>query len=183
MKKPKITVESVKVKRILDESPDTSFIGEYTNKWNKWAICRHCGQYIADYIPTDDNDYPVHNCPTSNREYNYFMPYAGGEKPGTDEYRKYGLQDFKRMERLNNGDWCFIGIVAECVVKYPIGSGNYRLEKFTSGGIWGIESDSDSTFIDEMTNEQLSDLERHLSTFGVNLENWAELVKDLELTD
>ena len=44
MKKPQI--ESIRVRAIVDENPDISWIGEYTDKAMPWHICRRCGQFL-----------------------------------------------------------------------------------------------------------------------------------------
>jgi len=82
------------------------------------------------------------------------------------------------MERLNRGDWGFIGIVAEADVKYPIGGGNYRIERLTSGGLWGIESDGGKDYIQEIESEQLQDLKEHLKTFNVSIRNFDKIEVD-----
>jgi len=169
--KTRPVVSEVKIEMISEECPDTSYLGEYTDEYDTNHICCHCGEYLGD-AEGENNE---HDCPTSNRDYNYFKPYAGEEKPGTETYKKYGLQDFKRMESLNNGNWYFMGIQAKAVVKYPIGSGNWRLETFTSGGLWGIESDSDEDYIESIKAEQLDDLKAHLEQFGINTLNWNEI--------
>lgn len=159
-------IESIKVKRLLDEHPDTSCIGEYTDDPNDWSICRCCGEYLTN---CDDE----HEIPRKCRNYRFFLPYAGGEKQGTADYQKYGKQDYDRMESLNGGNWCFIGVQAEAEVSYPVAggsNGHRRLETFTSGGLWGIESDSDDDYLAETENEQLTDLVQHLSHFNIKLD-------------
>ena len=117
----------------------------------------------------------THNCPRSTREYNFFLPYASGEEEGSDLYQKYGKQDFERMERLNNGSWRHIGIVAKGIVSYDDGELTKRIETFTSSGLWGIESDSDKEYIQEIEQEQLDDLRAHLERFGVDVAGWDEV--------
>jgi len=192
MKKNKI--ESVKIEHAVDEYPDTSFIGEYTNKKTAWSICSHCGEFIAiaekpneraeeieDEIYDLENEdetleiseqieklkkelagLELHECPHTRREFNYFLPYAGGEKPGSENYQKYGKQDFDRMESLNNGNWCFIGIIA----KAKIVTENGTIQTIRSGGLWGIESDSDKSYIAEIEQEQLAELRKELTALG-----------------
>lgn len=158
-------IESVKVKRILDDTPDSSCTGEYTDNAEDWSICRCCGEYVANC----DED---HNFPEKGREYRFFTPYACGEKTGSPDYQKYGKQDYNRMESLNRGDWCFIGIIAEAEISYPVtgsSNGHRRLESFSSGGLWGIESDSGDDYLERMENEQLDDLWKHLKQFGINV--------------
>ena len=68
------------------------------------------------------------------------------------------------MERLNNygRTWNCIGIRAEADISYSIGNGNYRIERLTSGGLYGIESDSDSDYIKSIEDEELADLKERL---------------------
>lgn len=103
----------------------------------------------------------LHDCPHSNRKYNYFLPYAGGEKEGTEDYQKYGKQDFARMESLNNGDWNFIGIIAKAEIVTESGI----MQTIRSGGLWGIESDS-GDYLDEVGKEELVNLRSELMALG-----------------
>jgi hypothetical protein len=181
-------IESVRIERVYDEMGQTDCIGEYTDKRTDWAICRHCGEYVAiaeipnkradeiedELYDIEDDDPKVelltkeldsldlHDCPQWNREYNFFLPYAGGEEPGTEDYQKYGLQDYKRMEGLNNGDWNFIGIIAKAEIITPANI----IQTIHSGGLWGIESDS-GTFLDEVEKEALESLRTELESMGI----------------
>lgn len=217
MQKPRL--ESVEVRAIPDECPDTSWIGEYTNKASDWVICRHCGKFLheAEFFnrvveaielqqydiayeterrPSDrlDKCYDAlsvarekfelleHDCPTSHREYNYFDPYAGEEKEGTPNYRKYGKQDFERMEALSRGDWYFVGVVAKAIVR----DANGQSQEFTSGGIcggiWGVESYAEEYIEGELKEEELDDLYDQLHKYGVDTDNWKELIEDIRVT-
>ena len=196
-------IERVWIERQVDEYPDTSFLGEYTDKKSDWAICRHCGEFIAiaekpnkraDEIENEivdlENDIDsflyekkpdavkenekkiaglqkeldsleLHECQHTPREYDYFLPYAGGEEPGTENYQKYGKQDFDRMESLNNGNWCFIGIIA----KAEILTTNSTVQVIRSGGLWGIESDT-GAYLDEVEKDELENLRLELTALG-----------------
>lgn len=181
------TIEKIRVRGIPDENPDTSWLGEYTDDLDEGVIIRDYGEFY-EKIPTEmERDVDGRflckanpELPTRGREFRGFKPYAGGEKIGTKEYYKYGMQDYKRMEGLNNGDWQFIGIQAEAEISYPIDGGSRRLEQFTSGGLWGIESDS-GDYLEKITKEQLEDLKTHLEQFNVDTSNWDELVEGVEL--
>jgi hypothetical protein len=83
------------------------------------------------------------------------------------------MQDFKRMERLNNDDWCYIGIIAEATIKTD--EGNFRLDNLSSFGLWGVESDSGDDYIKEVEAEQLQDLKKHLQAFNVNVRNFNKI--------
>ena len=191
MKKNRI--ERVWIEKQVDEYPDTSFVGEYTDKDEEWNICRHCGEYLriantpnrraeeigylindleaedtisADkqitQLNTELTSLELHECPNSTRKYNYFKPYAGGEQEGTEAYQEYGKQDFERMERLNSNDWCFIGVIA----KAEIVTTNNTIQVIRSGGLWGVESDSDQTCLDEIKQDELASLNAELKSLG-----------------
>ena len=68
------------------------------------------------------------------------------------------------------------GICAVAEVSYSIGGNSRRIERFQSGGLWGIESDSEQDYIEEVEQDELADLKEHLERFGVNTDNWSSLV-------
>jgi hypothetical protein len=59
-------------------------------------------------------------------------------------------------------------------VSYPTAHGR-RSQTFSSGGLWGIETDSASSHLDETAREELADLKSHLEAFGVDLATWVSL--------
>lgn len=151
---------SVSIVHHTDESPETDFLGKYSDSYDDWALCRCCGEYLAQV--SED-----HETPDRGREYRFFLPYAGGEKQGTKNYQKYGKQDFERMESLNSGNWYFLGVSAVAKIGVSFDGGkNWKLDTITSGGLWGIESDSDRSYIEEVEKEQLDDLFAVLKAYG-----------------
>lgn len=191
----KLELVSVEIKHEIDDCADTSYLGEYTDTPSDWAIYRreskYCHdldletqqleyqEYLADCAKCGCNDSDCEDCnplsfddwvgendcsyeyQTRGREYAFFVPYAGGEQQGTEDYQKYGMQDFERMERLNNGDWYYIGVQAVAKIRV-----NGILQKISSGGLWGIESDSGSDYLEEIDQEQAKELQEQLSTLG-----------------
>lgn len=97
------------------------------------------------------------------REFKYFEP-ANPE---------YGQQDYERMESLNNGNWSFIGIIAEATIKV-----DDHLQTVHSGGLWGIESDSGDDYIKSVEHGELADLKNQLETMGVDVSGF-----DAEFSD
>lgn len=82
------------------------------------------------------------------------------------------------MEGLNNGEWYFVGIKAKAVVSWKVGTnGDRRLETLTSGGLWGIESDS-GEYLKEVAQEEVADLKSVLETFGVNLSSFDDMANE-----
>ncbi len=103
-------------------------------------------------------------------EYRYFngpVENYKGESP--EDIRKYVRQDYERMESLNAGNWYYIGMSAEAqVLLTNAGSPEFTGigQKITSGGLWGIESDSEKSYLESVEKEELSDLRAQLKALG-----------------
>jgi hypothetical protein len=117
-------------------------------------------------------------------EYRYFNPsFNYVDKHGhalpentPEEVRSYVRQDYERMESLNAGHWSFIGIRAECEVNLPYqvnrgcvkGREVYHnvKEVLSSSGLWGIESDSEESYLESVEKDELADLRSQLKMLG-----------------
>jgi hypothetical protein len=222
---------------MFDESPDTSHMGEYSQRrTSEFSIDRAHSSDCASVIPgakaaqatlehargtvaeyqalepsaetaewqaLEDAYYlldglcdEVLECDCGERgdmgrhEYRFFNPsfnyiQADGSllAPNTaEEVRKYVAQDYARMESLYRGDWCYIGIKAEAKISIP--SGNYStLQTIHSGGLWGIESDSDKSYFAEVQADELADLRAQLSALGFSKRAIAVAFKPENITE
>lgn len=138
---------TVKLQQVYDESPDTSWLGEFSE-----TAGDNCLKMDPDNLPGERRDW-------RNRDSVYFNPGNGfydlprGKHGGPNaEARKYAVQDRDRLLKLYRGDFCFIGITAE--VEIPDadhGDGSKHVTGVTlgRGSLWGIESDSEQSYIDE----------------------------------
>jgi len=97
------------------------------------------------------------------RYFNANVENYKGETP--EQIRQYVRYDYERMERLNRGDWCYVGIRAEAEILVP-SDGVSLAQEITSGGLWGIESDSDESYFAEVGAEELAELRTQLSGIG-----------------
>ena len=227
---------SVTIKRMVDTDPDTSYLGEYSNRaTSEFSIDRehsedcasqeynhheavdmlerileHITQWHNDNLGTFNGalgDSPAHrtaealdaaydsvshaqddvkecDCNGGDKqrnEYQYFNPSfnyvnsKGNPKDLTPEdVRKYTRQDYERMERLNAGDWCYVGIRAEVDVQTSFGS---PIQTITSGGLWGIESDSDKAYFAEVVAEELGQLKTELRALGFSARSISQAFK------
>ncbi len=84
-----------------------------------------------------------------------------------EDAAKYRAQDAERLKAFNAGEWCMMGCVVVAVVSRDIGGGSRRLQEFSSGGLWNIESDCGNEYRKEVEGEQFADLREHLEAFGV----------------
>lgn len=140
-------IESIKIKHEIDDFPDTSYLGEYSNKRARFSFDR---EVLRDM---------------NRGEYRYFNPainpFDGKTQSEKKEYAKQAKQDYERMERLNRGNWHYISIRAEATVII----GNV-IQTISSGGLWGIESDSGDDYIKEIEKEELDNLAEILKELG-----------------
>jgi uncharacterized protein Smg (DUF494 family) len=125
-------------------------------------------------------------------EYRYFNPSSNyvdeKDKPRDNlhpaEIRKYVKQDYERMERLNRGDWWYIGIRAKAEIKLNTDDrGIGVVQTVSSGGLWGIESDSDASYIAEIEQEQISDLKRELTAIGFSKRAISKAFQNVERSE
>jgi len=199
----------IELERMDDTDPDTSWLGEYSNRrTSEFSIDRaheeDCPLRTSQGDYTNTHDWseaegrclkceatdcsevcPEYECECgewNHREYRYFNPSFNyvdekgqpidGNTP--EEIRKYVAQDYARMEGLQRGNWVFIGIGAKAEV--VIGG---VCQKVTSGGLWGIESDSEESYIREEERNQLSELRRILYEMGFNKRAIAAAVREM----
>lgn len=133
-------IESVKLVREVDTDPNLSFLGEYSNDASANSIDRQ-----------ERGDMGRH-------EYRYFTPAMTGAETGNPDSPE---QDYNRCEAYNRGDWWMLGIYA--IAEVIVGG---TIQRLRSGGLWGIESDSDQAYLDEVGHEQLAELADILNEFG-----------------
>lgn len=210
---------SVTIKRMHDDSPDTSWLGEYANRatseysidrahardcqsvsplpsvalgqeWLRRLLSRveDMGMENADVEEAMDtlnvclNELEECDCgehgDMERGQYRYFngnVENYKGESPA--DIRKYVRQDYKRMESLNAGNWCFIGIRAEADVQTAHGA---VIQTISSGGLWGIESDAGDDHIKETIQDELDSLKTELTALGFSKRAIATAFKDVQ---
>ena len=137
------------------------------------------------FVEADDPELEEPQCDcgesgdAGRNEYRYFNPCYENYKGLEDsEIRKYCQQDYERMESLNRGDWCFLGLSAESEIVL----GNV-CQTITSGGLWGIESDSGSDYFAEIEQEQLAELREQLHAIGFSKRAISAAFKSVERSE
>jgi hypothetical protein len=79
--------------------------------------------------------------------------------PDTSYLRQPGFED--RYQQFQNGDFRFIGIQAEAEIVI-----DGVCQTITSGGLWGVESDSDRSYLSEVEQEEVEQLKAILRSLG-----------------
>lgn len=138
--KNKLEIRSVRVCREVDDNPDLSYLGEYESVAGKNAI---------DRKERGDQE---------RGQYRYCNITLSAEETGNPDSVE---QDYERMEAYNRGGWCMMGVYAEAEISV-IGV----CQTIRSGGLWGIESDSEDSYFSEVGAEELNDLRNQLEALG-----------------
>ena len=136
---------NVDVKRMVDDQPDTSWLGQFSNR--------------------AESDYAINHRERSGdrRAYEWFNPCVENYKGEPEkDIRKYCEQDYQRMVSLDNGAWCFYGIEAVADVQFN----SDVVQTVRSGGLWGVESDSEASYLTSIENDQLAELRDQLRSMG-----------------
>jgi len=233
-------ISKITIKRMTDTDPDTSYLGEYSDRAkSEYAIDRkHSAECLSQetnhrepvdqleriisYLQAEqhvtgesstwqsledaqtiliDTQDELQECDCNGgdmerNEYRYFngnVENYKGEPP--EDIRKYVRQDYERMERLQHGDWCYIGIRAEATITLNATWENSVVSKaswhkpiapeqtITSGGLWGVESDSGKDYLAEIESDELADLRKQLTAVGFSKRAIALACKNIERMD
>lgn len=147
---------SVRIRREHDDNPDTSWIGTYSNKPG----------------PSDRTIDRTSRGDRGNGELRYFIAANSAADTGNDESVE---QDYQRMESYNKGAWGLIGMWAEATIQLT----EATTHTISSGGLWGIESDSSSDYLKSVQQEELTTLATELRAISFSDEAIHEALEGL----
>jgi hypothetical protein len=154
---------SIKINKILDQDPDTSYLGKYSDKPDSPYSIDRFGE----------------NGEGRRGQYRYFNPnyqkYIGDNE---ELAKQYCWEDFERIESFNNGEWHYIGIVAVAEVASSSGT----IQTIQTGGVWGIESDCDKDWLKGVGKDQLGELRKELEDFGFNDKDIENAINNLSVS-
>jgi len=78
------------------------------------------------------------------------------------------VADRQRLEAYDHGFWNMIGVRAKATFLIPL-NGHYVIQTITTPGLWGIESDSDEDYLDDVYAAECAQLSSMLATLGVRV--------------
>ena len=135
-------INKIVVKRIPDYDSDLSYLGTFGDVAGKYAIKHNEG----------------------GRQYQYFNAV-------NVENMKQARQDYDRIMQYEKGYLMDYGVIAEAEI-YTSQNGKYwKIDKITSGGLWGLSSDSGDQYFQDEAKNQIDELKNTLLEFGFkNLE-------------
>ena len=140
-------LESVRLMKQVDEQPDLSWIGSYASTYGGSDI-------VVDRQERGHAD---------SRQHRYFIwaNQSNYKEPLKPRERRELEQDYRRMEDYGNG-WVMVGVWAEADIVV-----DGVIQKLRSGGLWGIESDSDQAYFNSVGQEEYNALKDILKEMGV----------------
>ena len=94
-----------------------------------------------------------------------------------EQVMKWVEEDMHRLETYGE-HWIMMGCKAKAIINVPIqhNSENSIIQTITSGGLWGIESDSTPEYLKEVETEELECLRLQLEALGVSTSKFNHLV-------
>ena len=118
------------IKHVLDENPDLSFLGVYSNSPGP-----------EPFIDRQERG------EQGRGTYRYFQHGCGDPD--------YIEQDYARMEAYNRGEWYMMGVTVEISVKTKT---NWATDPIVArASLWGIESDSEASYFEQVEKELMHD--------------------------
>jgi hypothetical protein len=138
---------SITYKTELDEFADLSYIGTFDDK------------------PKDEFAINHKERNGGRNSYEWFNP-----QPGTCETQEHAEQAYNRLIEFESGYCSTVGIRAIAHVRTSNDGISWQGHEIQSPGLWGIESDSDKTYLDDIKCEQFRDLADSLREFGFTQE-------------
>lgn len=151
--KKRAKVVKIEVKRIVDENPDLSFLKttpeyHYGKNGSNW-----------EHVSEEDKQNIIHNYGSI---WNACMVYAKNDQERLDAYYK--------------GIWEMIEIIAVATIHIPVNDNTVKIQTIDSGGVFGIESDSDDSYIRDIGKEQIAEVKNHLRILCVDSIDDCEII-------
>jgi hypothetical protein len=98
------------------------------------------------------------------------------QDPDTSYLDQDGWEE--RKAEYRSGDFSFVGVRAEAEVQLET---NGAIQRLTSGGLWGVETDSDRTYFASIGREELADLKSTMESAGFSKRAIATACKGVTL--
>lgn len=138
-------LENVTIQSVPDPNPDLSHLGEYRDEPGPEAR-------TVDRAERGDQ---------GHGERRFFVAANSPEDTGNPDSVE---QDYERMEAFNKSEWSVLGIRAEAAVTV-----NGVRQTVTSGGLYGVASDTSAEHLEQVAREELAELRDALRELGVPL--------------
>lgn len=146
-------INKISIVHKLDTNPDLDWIGTFDNE------AKH--PFAIDREQRGDME---------RGQYRYFNP-----QEGACETKEQAEQNYRRIMEFERGDWHMLGISAQAEIATSENGATWTINTIRSGGLWGVESDSDEATLNEIGSEQLEELTDILIELGFSKDEIAKI--------
>jgi hypothetical protein len=169
-----ITLTQTKIRRLTDQCEDTSDIGYGSDEGRPGCIVRG-GTGPMFYEEWQEAGEPdrIHD----HRDWKFYIPPDNGEEIDSPDYKKYVLQDYKRWQAYNRGEWSYISVSLQTTVLITLNPPFWLTDTVTVV-LFGVESDIDEKDFNEVVNELKDELEEKLTAMGFPVEEIEKTLKE-----
>ncbi len=142
------------VKIVVDEYPDLSYLGEYTDRfnWNTKGL-------IIDREANSDkgrNEFQYFECARDLESEQAWLSAHGHSKHESWLLpRQYARQAYKRYEEFNRGSWCMAGVI---VTRESDTCADCGQEIEHAASLWSVESDYSEEYLKEIVENLIAEL-------------------------
>lgn len=145
-------ISKIVVKRIPDYDSDLSYLGTFSDTKGKYGI-----EHTEASQPT--------------RSYKYF-------NADNVENMKEARQNYNRIMDYEKGNIIDYGVMAEAeIMTQKEGNDYWKIDHITSGGLWGLSSDSGNQYFQDEAKNQLAELAETLAEFGFTQKEIKQAIK------
>ena len=96
------------------------------------------------------------------------MQVVPDESPDTSYLEQEGFEE--RLAAYRNGDFGFIGVRASVEIRVPHGRSSI-MQRIVSPGLWGIEDDSGTDYLESVFQEEVGILKSMLEELNCRVDN------------
>jgi len=158
-------IARITLRHELDDNPSLDYLGEWSDEYQEGAIPHSDDpNHYKYFISCNHGTY---------KEENWDHVSDDDKQKVIDEYgslqkaeKAYARQDYERRCDFMKGKVYYIGISAEAEIHTSEDGKNWLINEISGGGLWGIESDSDESYPNEVEQEQLDALRIVLKELG-----------------
>ena len=142
-------ISKIVVKRIPDYDSDLSYLGTFGKDKGRFGI-EHS---------SDPQQYPYFNADNV-------------------ENMKEARQNYDRIMQYEKGNIMDCGVMAEAeIMTQKEGNDYWKIDHITSGGLWGLSSDSGNQYFQDEAKNQLAELAETLAEFGFSQKEIKQAIK------
>ena len=86
--------------------------------------------------------------------------------PDISYLEQEGFED--RLKAYNNSQFGFVGLLVNATFAIQLSENTWKIDTISTGGLWGIESDSQDEYLEEVWREEYEEMMNMLDIIGID---------------